>query len=34
VEGAPEEVVQVADRVIPPPGKAGIAKLVGELLAP
>jgi Cof subfamily protein (haloacid dehalogenase superfamily) len=32
VEGAPPEVLEVAARVIPPPGKGGIAELVDSLL--
>ncbi len=32
VEGAPQELLEVARRVIPGPGKGGIARLIAELL--
>lgn len=33
VEGSPAELLAAADRVIPPPGQAGIELLIGDLLA-
>jgi Cof subfamily protein (haloacid dehalogenase superfamily) len=34
VQGAPEELVRLAERIIPPPGSGGIAELVDELWRP
>jgi len=31
VEGAPAELLKVADRIIGPPGTGGLAKLLDEL---
>lgn len=34
IEGAPQELLEVADRTIPPPGAGGLAGLLEELLGP